>query len=358
MGDAGGPAAADGAAAAAGAGPTPSRRTPPAASRSPPNMAAPDIVKGALFLNPDVWRERAAMDTAAAASARCALSGVEVVRPPLPFGGGGPFDDAPAAAVAPLPAVAPPTEDDAHVATGAPADNVAQVDHVIECWLLSTLIDFGLRELTPRARKVARQKLGGGKSTLRKSFHTDGPNARLFLVFKAVANSPFNLAVLHPDAHAAKTAFFQNDVRPAVLGALKAPVLRGNAPYFPSFYTIRMDVVAAGKKAPLETHVRLWSILYATFANELWQLAQMVAGGLHEEDLRTAFFVAQRLNALGAGPGGDVFSLPDIRHLGQLARAAKRTETDDPQKLGPEGSHTADGEPVSDAEESSADEEE
>jgi hypothetical protein len=297
--------------------------------------AAPEIVKGALSLDPDVWRERAAMNAAAAACARCALSGEEV-RPPLA---------APQAALA----EAELDDDDAAAPAGeappaaAPAAPCGQVDHVVECWLLSTLVDYALREMAPSVRKAARRAAGGSKATLRKSFLTDGPNARLFLVLKTVANSTLNLAVLHPAAHAAKTAFFQNDVRPAVLGALRASVKRDAAPTFPSFFTIRMGLVAEGKKAPVEAHVRLWAILYSTFAYEVWQLAQMVPGGLHEEDLRTAFFVAQRLNALGAGPGGDVFALPDIRHLGQLARAAKRKETDDPQKLGPEGTHTADG---------------
>lgn len=315
-------------------------------------LPAPEIVKGALSLDPDVWRERAAMNAAAAASARCALSG-EVVRPPhaaAPTLEEGELDDDVATADAPA-GGAPQI---AHVAP------FGQVDHVVECWLLSTLMDYALRELTPSARKAARKAVGGGKATLRKSFLTDGPNARLFLVFKAVANSPLNLAVLHPVAHAAKTAFFQNHVRPAVVDALRAPVQRGAAPTFPSFFSIRMGVVATGKQAPLEAHVRLWAILYATFANEVWQLAQMVAGGLHEEDLRTAFFVAQRLNALGAGPGGGVFALPDIRHLGQLARAAKRKETGDPERLGPEGAHTAEGEEPaggSDEEGGSSDEE-
>ena len=284
------------------------------------------IVVGALQLDPAVWRDRVAMDIAAGSATRCALTGVALAAVP----GEPPGTGVALAAGAAVPGEPPGGEPGE---PGEPADGRAggaQVDHVVECWLLSTLVENATREVPKGVVAAARSAAGpaGKKAVIRKQFLTAGAGSDLFACIKLVANSTVNLAVLAPGAHAAKTAFFQV-LRERVKAALKA---RGS-PTFPSLIAVYVDMIAAGTPPPPYKYVQLWSLVYATVANELWARSQM----LHSVDLGIAWFVCQRLNALGAGPGGDVFTLTDIRHLGMRARAAKNAETTDPQKLGPEG---------------------
>jgi hypothetical protein len=141
------------------------------------------VVVGALQLDPAVWRDRVKMDIAAGSATRCALTGVAL-----------------AAAAAP----GEPPGGEPGGEPGEPADGRAggaQVDHVVECLLLSTLVENATREVPKGVVAAARAGPAGKKAVIRKQFLTAGAGSDLFTCIKLVANSTINLAVLAPGAH-------------------------------------------------------------------------------------------------------------------------------------------------------------